>query len=49
MREKMSIRENVSIELKESMKRKDVDVVNTLRLIIAAIKEKDIVAKGNGM
>ena len=48
MREKMTVRENVSIELKESMKRKDVDVVNTLRLVIAAIKEKDIVAKGNG-
>lgn len=44
----MTIRENVSIELKESMKKKDVDVVNTLRLVIAAIKEKDIVAKGNG-
>ena len=44
----MTVRENVSIELKESMKRKDVDVVNTLRLIIASIKEKDIVAKGNG-
>ena len=44
----MTIRENVSIELKELMKRKDVNVVNTLRLIIAAIKDKDIVAKGNG-
>ena len=44
----MTIRENVSIELKEAMKKKDVDVVNTLRLVIAAIKEKDIVAKGKG-
>ena len=44
----MTVRENVSIKLKESMKRKDVDVVNALRLILAAIKEKDIVAKGNG-
>ena len=48
MRKKMNVRENVSIELMESMKRKDVNVVNTLRLIIAAIKDKDIVAKGNG-
>ena len=48
MGKKMTVRENISIELKESMKRKDVNVVNTLRLAIAAIKEKDIVAKGNG-
>ena len=44
----MTVRENVSIELKESMKRKNVIEVNALRLVIAAIKEKDIVAKGNG-
>ena len=44
----MTVRENVSNELMVSMKRKDVDVVNTLRLITAAIKDKDIVAKGNG-
>ena len=44
----MTIRQNVSLGLKAAMFKKDVKVINTLRLIMAAIKDKDIVAKGNG-
>ena len=44
----MSIRQNVSRELKVAMIKKDVRLINTLRLIIAAIKDRDIVLKGNG-
>jgi hypothetical protein len=44
----MSIRQNVSTALKASMIKKDVRLINTLRLIIAAIKDRDIVLKGNG-
>ena len=44
----MSIRQNVSKELKAAMIKKDVRLINTLRLIIAAIKDRDIVLKGNG-
>ena len=44
----MSIREEITNKLKEAMIRKDGDLLNTLRLIKASIKEKDIIAKGNG-
>ena len=44
----MSIRQNVSRELKVAMIKKDVRLINTLRLIIAAIKDRDIALKGNG-
>ena len=44
----MSIRQKVSTALKAAMIKKDVKVINTLRLIIAAIKDRDIVLKGNG-
>ena len=44
----MSIRQNVSSALKAAMIKKDVRLINTLRLIIAAIKDRDIVLKGNG-
>ena len=44
----MSIRQNVSTALKVAMIKKDVRLINTLRLIIAAIKDRDIVLKGNG-
>ena len=47
-RNKMSIREEITNKLKEAMIRKDGDLLNTLRLIKASIKEKDIIAKGNG-
>ena len=44
----MSIRQNVTKALKAAMIKKDVRLINTLRLIIAAIKDRDIVLKGNG-
>ena len=44
----MSIRQNVSSALKTAMIKKDVRLISTLRLIIAAIKDRDIALKGNG-
>ena len=44
----MSIRENVLSELKTAMKSKNVNSINTLRLILASLKDKDIIARGNG-
>ena len=44
----MNIREKVSKNLKEAMIKKDTTSISTLRLILAAIKEKDIISKGKG-
>ena len=44
----MNIREKVSKNLKDAMINKDTNSTNTLRLILAAIKEKDIISKGKG-
>ena len=44
----MNIREKVSKNLKEAMIKKDTDLISTLRLILAAIKERDIISKGKG-
>ena len=44
----MSIREDISKLLKEAMIKKDTKLTNTLRLILAAVKDKDISARGNG-
>ena len=44
----MNIREKVSKNLKEAMIKKDTNLISTLRLILAAIKEKDIISKGKG-
>ena len=44
----MSIRESVLSELKTAMKSKNVNSINTLRLILASLKDKDIIARGNG-
>jgi uncharacterized protein YqeY len=41
----MTIRENISKLLKEAMINKDITLTNTLRLIVAAIKDKDISAR----
>ena len=43
----MIIRENISKLLKEAMKKKDIKLTSTLRLILAAIKDKDIIARSN--
>ena len=42
----MKIREKVSNDLKDAMIKKDINLVSTLRLILAAIKDKDIISKG---
>ena len=44
----MSTIQNVSKALKAAMIKKDVRLINTLRLIIAAIKDRDIALKGIG-
>ena len=40
--------EEITNQLKEAMNNKNTNLVNTLRLIKASIKDKDIIAKGNG-
>ena len=44
----MSIREDIKNNLKEAMIKKNVDLISALRLIIASIKDRDIIAKGKG-
>ena len=44
----MKIREKVSNDLKNAMIKKDINLINTLRLILAAIKDRDIISKGKG-
>ena len=44
----MSIREEITNQLKDAMINKNTNLVNTLRLIKTSIKDKDIIAKGNG-
>ena len=44
----MTIRENISRLLKESMIKKNVKLTNTLRLILAGVKDKDISARSSG-
>ena len=41
----MTIRENISKLLKEAMINKDITLTNTLRLILAAVKDKNISAR----
>ncbi len=45
----MNIREKVSKNLKEAMLQKDTILKSTLRLILSAIKERDIISKGKGL
>jgi len=44
----MELRARVSTALKEAMKAKEADRLSTLRLINAAIKDRDIEARGEG-
>ena len=44
----MNIREKVLKNLKDAMIKKDTNVISTLRLMLAAIKERDIISKGKG-
>ena len=44
----MSIREEFTTALKESLKAKDQVAMSTIRLITAAMKDRDIAARGSG-
>ncbi|MFN3936233.1 MAG: GatB/YqeY domain-containing protein [Gemmobacter sp.] len=44
----MSLRERLSTALKEAMKARDADRLSTLRLINAAIKDREIADRGEG-
>lgn len=44
----MDLRTRVNTALKEAMKARDVDRLSTLRLINAAIKDREIAARGEG-
>ena len=45
----MSLRERLQTSLKEAMKAKQADRLSTLRLINAAIKDREIAARGDGI
>ncbi|MEP2922339.1 GatB/YqeY domain-containing protein [Sulfitobacter sp.] len=44
----MDLRTRISTELKQAMKDKDAERLSTLRLVNAAIKDKDIAARATG-
>ena len=44
----MSKREEFKIALKEAMKSKETVAVSTIRLIMAALKDRDVAARGKG-
>ena len=44
----MSIREDIDNQYKQSIRDKNSDITNTLRLVKSAIKDKDIAARSNG-
>lgn len=44
----MSMREKISTALKSAMKAREADRLSTLRLIMAAIKDRDIALRGEG-
>ncbi len=44
----MTIRENISKLLKDAMLQKNTKLTKTLRLILAAVKDKDISSRSNG-
>lgn len=44
----MDMRDRISAALKDAMRSKEADRLSTLRLINAAIKDKDIAARGTG-
>lgn len=44
----MSLRERITADLKQAMKDKDATRLSTLRLISAAIKDRDIALRGEG-
>ncbi len=47
-KKKMDKREEFKMQLKEAMKAKDKIALSTIRLILAALKDRDIAARGKG-
>ena len=45
----MSIREDIENQYKKSIKEKNIDHTNTLRLVKSAIKDKDIAVRSDGV
>ncbi len=45
----MSIREDIENQYKKSIKEKNIDQTNTLRLVKSAIKDKDIAVRSDGV
>lgn len=48
MQDPMTLRERIAAALKDAMKAREADRLSTLRLINAAIKDKDIAVRGEG-
>jgi uncharacterized protein YqeY len=48
MQDPMTMRERIAAALKDAMKSREVDRLSTLRLINAAIKDKEIALRGDG-
>ena len=48
MQDPMTMRERIAAALKDAMKSREADRLSTLRLINAAIKDKDIALRGEG-
>ena len=44
----MTLREDIKNNLKDAMIKKNVDLISAIRLVIASIKDRDIIAKGKG-
>ena len=42
------MRENIAAAMKQALKDKDQAALGTMRLIMAALKDRDIAARGNG-
>ena len=42
------MREKINSELKNALKSKDTVAIRTIRLILAAVKDRDIVVRGSG-
>ena len=42
------MRENISLAMKQALRDQDQAALGTMRLILAAIKDRDIAARGNG-
>ena len=48
VRDKSVMRENIAAAMKQALKEKDQVALSTMRLIMAALKDRDIAARGNG-